>query len=330
MSFDEIMTELKKKVYRPVYLLMGDEPYFIDEVTNYVANHVLNEADKTFNQLVVYGKDTTVAEIDNAARRFPMMAENQVLIVKEAQNLKNIEELIYYCQKPLKSTILVLNYKYKTIPANRKFYKEVDKNGAILSSPKLYENQIPAWINKYLAARNYTINPVASVLLTDFLGTDLSKIVNELTKLTISLPEKTQITPEIIEKNIGISKDYNNFELQKALSVKDVLKANRIINYFGENQRDNPAVVTITSMFFFFSKILVFHSLQDKSQAASALQVSPYFVKDYEAAAKKYPLNKTVQIISILREYDLKLKGVDNVSGTPGELLKEMIFKILH
>jgi len=332
MTYDQIMKDLKNKIYKPIYLLMGDESYYIDEITNYIIANVLTENEKAFNQSILYGNETDVYMVDSAARRFPMMSNYQVVVIKEAQEVKKIDELVYYAQKPLKSTILVLNFKYKALDKRKKLYKEIDNNGVIFESKKLYDNQVPEWITKYLDSRNYKIEPIAAQMLNEFLGTELAKIVNELNKLIIILPEKTLITPAIIEQNIGISKDYNNFELQNALSKKDVLKANRIVNYFEKNPKDNPLVVTISSMYSFFCKVLNYHYLADKSpkNAASVLQINPFFVKDYEQTSKKYNIKKIVEIISILREYDLKSKGVGNVSATHGDLLREMVFKILH
>ncbi len=311
---------------------MGEESYYIDNITNYIIDNVLKEDEKAFNMTILYGKDTSVNLVDNVARRYPMMANYNLVIIKEAQNLKNIDKLIYYSQAPSKSTILVLNYKYKTLDKRKKVYKAIKSAGIIFESKKLYANKIPDWINQYLNEKKYSIEPVACNLLTEFLGNDLGKISNELDKLIISLPANTKISSKHIEENIGISKDYNNFELQNALMKKDILKANRIIDYFGKNPRDNPVILTITSLYFFFNKILIYHFLKDKSRqnAASKLKVNPYFLKDYEMASKKYNPKKVVQIISLLREYDLKLKGVGNVSTTGDELLKELIFKIIH
>jgi DNA polymerase-3 subunit delta len=261
-----------------------------------------------------------------------MMANHQVIIIKEAQNIKKIEDLVYYASNPLKSTILVINYKYKTLDKRKKVYKEIEKNGIIFESKKLYDNQVPEWINNYLKNKNRTIDQVSSMLLTEFLGTDLSKIVNELEKLIITVPQNEKITPKHIEDNIGISKDYNNFELQSAIIKKDILKANRIVNYFSNNPKDNPIVLTITSLYYFFVKVLAVHYIKNPDQkvVAAELKVNPYFVKDYISASKKYELKKVVEIISFLREYDLKSKGYGSISATSGELLKELIFKILH
>lgn len=332
MKFEDIIKDLKNKIYKPIYFLYGEEAYFIDQITNYIAHNILDEGEKAFNQIVMYGKDSKVEDIINAAKRFPMMANHQVLIVKEAQNLKQIEKLQFYADQPLNSTILVVNYKNKTFDKRKKVYKSIKKTGVIFESKKLYENQVASWINSYLKQKKYSISPVSSKLLTDFLGTDLSKISNELDKLMITLPENSTITPAHIEKNIGISKDYNVFELQNALGQKNILKANRIITHFANNPKDNPMVMVIISLFNYFSKILYYHYTKDKSQnnIASVLGVNPYFVKDYINAAQKYNTRKTVAIISMLREYDMKSKGYNNVSTTHGDLLKELVFKILH
>jgi len=332
MKFEEIIKELKNKIYKPIYFLYGEESYFIDQISDYISEHVLNEEEKAFNQTILYGKDSKIEDVINAAKRFPMMANHQVIIVKEAQNLKQIEKLEYYAEQPLNSTILVINYKQKNFDKRKKVYKVLKKNAVIFESKKLYENQVGTWINSYLKNKNYSVSPVSSKLLTDFLGTDLSKISNELDKLMISLPEGTSITPDHIEKNIGISKDFNVFELQNALGNKDVLKSNRIINHFAANPKDNPMVMVIISLFGYFSKILSLHYLKDKSDnnVASVLGVHPYFVKDYKRAAGKYNVRKIVAVISYLREYDMKSKGYNNVSTTNGDLLKELIFKILH
>ena len=331
MTFEQIMADLKNKIYKPIYFLMGEEPYYIDKITDYIEENVLSQSEKAFNQTIVYGRDTDALSVDNISRRYPMMASHQVVIVKEAQNLKDIEKLVYYAGKPLKSTILVINYRYKTLDKRKKLYKEIVDQGIMFESKKLYENQVPDWIVKYIKEKGYTIEPVASVLLTDFLGANLGKVANELDKLIISLPQGSKITTKLIEENIGISKEFNNFELQNALVQKDVFKANQIVNYFGKNQKENPIILTISSLYYFFRRLLMFHFLKDKNprSVAPSLQFNPYFVKDYQLAPKRSNPKKTVAIISWLREYDMKSKGYNNSAG-PGELLKELIFKILH
>ena len=333
MTFEQIITDLKNKSYNPVYFLTGDEPYYIDKITEYITDNILSDPEKTFNQVILYGKDTEVTEIINSAKRFPMMSKYQVVVVREAQNLDNINDLVYYTDNPLKSTILVINYKYKKLDKRIKLYKSVNDNGIFFESKKLYENQVAEWIDSFLDDKGYKIEPSASILLIEYLGNDLGRIANELEKLIISIDPKVKtINSTAIENNIGISKDYNNFELQKALIEKDTLKANRIINYFDKNQRSNPITLTITSLYFFFTKILSYHYLKDKSRkkVASVLKIHQYFVSDYQTAASVYPPGKVEQVISILREYDLKSKGVGNLTTSPGSLLKELIYKILH
>lgn len=333
MKYEDIISDLKKSIYKPIYFLMGEEPYYIDRITDYIQKNVLTESEKSFNLSVLYGKDTDIGTVINTAKRYPMMASHQVVIVKEAQHLKKIDDLVYYAEKPLQSTILVINYKYQKLHKQKKVYKALEKNGVIFHSQKLYDDKIPAWINAYLKSKKYMIEPAAAMLLTEFLGNDLSKISNELEKLIITLPsDENKITPGHIEKNIGISKDYNNFELQNALTKKNVLKANKIITYFGKNPGQNPITLTITSLYFFFSKVLMYHFLKDKSQrnVAATLKINPFFVKDYQTAARNYNTRKVVDIIAILREYDLKSKGVSNYSTPASDLLKEMVYKIMH
>lgn len=331
-SFESILNDLKNKSYAPVYFLFGDEPYFIDVISDYIEANVLSGMEKEFNQMVVYGKDINVNTIISYAKRFPMMAEHQVIIVKEAQDLNDLSELETYLDNPMRSTILVFGYKYAKADRRKSVFKKIESSGILFESSRLYEDKIPSWITSYLRQRNYSISPKASYLLTEFLGNDLSKIVNEIGKLIINIPQGTEITEDYIEKNIGISKDYNVFELQKALGAKDILKSNRIIFNFGYNTKENPILKVLPVLFGFFSKILIYHSLQDKSRTniASALTINPFFVNDYQTAASNYNFAKVVSIISLLKEYDLKAKGVDNISATDGELMKELIFKILH
>ena len=333
VTFEEIIGDLKKKIYKPIYFLAGEEPYYIDLITGFIEENVLPESGKAFNQITFYGEDTTVASITETSRRFPMMSNHQVVIIKEAQTLKKIEDLIYYVEKPLKSTILVLNYKYKTLDKRTKLFKTLDGHGGYFESARLKDYQVPAWIERYLMVKGIKAEANAAALLNEYLGNDLHKITNELDKLIISLPSgKPIITTALIETNIGISKDYNIFELQKAIGDKNILKSNMIIQYFAGNPNDNPIQLTIASLFSYFSKILSYHYLSDKSKnnVAALLKVNPYFVKDYESAASKYNASKTIQVISLLRTYDLKSKGFGDLSSTPGDLLKELVFKILH
>jgi DNA polymerase III subunit delta len=333
MTLEQIIQDINNKIYQPIYFLMGEETYYIDRISDFIMNNVLSEAEKSFNEHILYGKEVTAAQIDNIARRFPMMANHQVVIVKEAQNIKKLEDLLFYAQNPLQSTILVINFKFKNLAKNTKLYKAIDKCGVIFQSKKLYESKVPDWVVNYLRKKQCRIDPNAAVLITENLGNDLSKIANELDKLVLSLPTgKNEITATFIERNIGISKDFNNFELQKALGQKNILKANRIVNYFANNPKNNPVNLTIISLYTYFAKVLSYYFVQDKSSRnlASVLKINPYFVGEYQIAARNYKAGKVVDIISILREYDLKSKGVDAASVPPGELLREMIFKILH
>lgn len=333
MDFELILQNLKKQIYHPIYLLQGEEPYFIDEISNYIEKKVLTDAEKGFNQTIFYGKDSDPINIAESAMRFPMMADKQVIIVKEAQSLNKIDLLASYAEKPLSSTILVLNYKYKNLDARTRLAKAIKKNGVVFTSKKVYENKIPNWIEQYLTNKNYTITPQAAQILTAYLGTDLSKVANELNKLVIAVKGTNKITPEHIEKNIGLSKDYNIFELQNALGERNVLKANQIIQYFGANPTLNPIQKTVSNLYFFFSKLFMYHFLKDKSErnVSAELRVHPFIAKSYIAAAKKYSPTKLYEIMGILREYDMKSKGF-NVSTMveTADLQKEMIYKILH
>jgi DNA polymerase-3 subunit delta len=333
MEYETIIQNLKKKVYHPIYLLHGEEPYYIDMISDYIEKNVLKEEERSFNQIIFYGKDTDEITIKETAYRYPMMSDKQVVIIKEAQSLKKIEELTPYALKPMPSTILVINYKYKTLDKRTKFYKAVNSKGVVLATKKLYDTQIPSWIEHYLKQYKYTISPQACQILTAYLGTELSKISNELNKLLIAVKETTHITPEHIEKNIGLSKDFNTLELQDALAVRNVFKANQIIKYFGSNQQLHPMQVTTSVLFGFYSKLLTIHYLNDKSEASVVKEIGghPFYIKKLISASKNYTTSKLIQIIGILREYDLKSKGVGvSTMVDTSELQKEMIFKILH
>ena len=332
-SYEQILTDLRKKVYQPVYFLMGEEPYYIDYISDFIQNGVLSETEKEFDQTILYGKDVDINTVINAAKRYPMMSPYQVLIVKEAQLIKDWDNLVHYLSNPLKSTILVFCYKYGTPDKRKKWYQEVTKIATVFESAKLRDYEIGAWITKYCKSKNVAIDDKAVAMLSDFLGTDLSKLVNELEKLVLTKPADMQrITPDLVEKNIGISKDYNVFELQAALINRDVLKANRIIQYFSENKKANPMVLVLAQLFKFFSELMLYHYLPDKSQGAvaSELKINPYFVKDYQKASQVYGAWKTMNIISFIRETDARYKGIDNPSTDEADLLIELIYKILH
>lgn len=329
----KIVNDIKNDNSKPIYFLMGDEPYFIDKLSDYMEQNLLSEDEKGFNQTVLYGRDVTIEEIVSTAKRYPMMAERQVVIIKEAQDLsKNIDKLESYVENPMQSTVLVFCYKYKTLDKRKKMTKSLDKVGVVFESKKLYDNQVGDWIKRVLSAKNYTIEPKATAMLVEFLGADLSKISNELEKLQIILPKGSMISAKDIEENIGFSKDFNNFELLNALGSRNQLKAYQIAQYFSDNQKANPLVVTTSTVFGFFIKILKYHGLKDRNpkNVASALGVSPFFLKDYDLALKNYPMRKVSQIVTTLRELDIKSKGVGANALPQSDLLREMLFKIFN
>ena len=312
---------------------MGEEAYYIDKISDFIEDNLLDEAEKGFNQMVLYGRDVTIDDIVSNAKRYPMMAERQVVIVKEAQDLsRTIEKLASYAENPQPTTVLVVNYKYKKIDKRKALYKAINKNGSVVfESKKLYDNQVPDWIRRVLKEQGYDISPKAAQMLVEFLGTDLSKVNNELDKLKIVLPEGTQITPDHIEENIGISKDFNNFELRKSVGERNIVKAHQIAKYFADNPKDNPMVVTVALLFNFFSQLLHLHGMTDKNprSVASALRVNPYFVNEYLTAARNYPMKKVSAVVALLREFDVKSKGVGANAVPQGDLLKELLVRIM-
>lgn len=341
MSASDIIKDLKAKKFKPVYLLHGEEPYYIDQIIHYMEQHILSDAEKGFNQTVLYGKDTDMATILNAAKRYPMMSDYQLIVVKEAQDLKwsketegsskEAEFVQSYFEKPLQSTILVLGFKYANFDKRKKIFKSITKSGVVFQSDPVRDYKLAGWIEDLVKEKGAKIAPQAAALMAEYLGADLNKISNELEKLMLNVSKETTIDTDHIQKNIGISKEYNVFELQKALAARNVLKANQIINYFADNPKANPMVMVMANLNAYFTKILKYHYLQNKNDAARELGVNPYFVKDYETAARSYNINKTFDIISLLREYDLKSKGVDSTGNvTDGELLKELLFKVIH
>ena len=332
MTYEQILSEIHKKNFAPVYFLTGDEPYFIDMISDTIENEALDEADRAFNQIVVYGRDVDVETIANHARSFPMMGERMVVIVKEAQDVKNLENFEPYLDTIPDTTLLVFVYKYKKFDKRKTLAKKIEKKGVWFESKALRDYNIPGWIQSYLKGEGYSITPKATQMLADFLGTDLHKIANELKKLIITLPKNKSIDDAEVERNIGISKDYNVFELQNAIGSRDVLKANRIVNYFGDNGKDNPLLVTAINLYSFFTKVMKLHCAQDKSQGnlAAVLGVNPYFVKDYQLAARNYPPQTCIRNISILREFDMKSKGYESGDVSEKDLYREMIFKLMH
>lgn len=332
MNFEDLQKELQQQKFRPIYLLQGEETYFIDRLTHYIENNVLHEADRPFNQMLIYGKDTDVDTVISAAYRYPMMSPYQVIIVKEAQNLKDIAKLQVYAEKPLATTILVLAHKQKVIASNTKLYKAIEGKGVVFSAAKIPENQVPTWIQRYVKNHKYQINPDAAALLTEYLGNDLGPIANELDKLLLLLPSTETITMQHIADNIGISKEYNTFELQKAIAIKDIAKVYRITDYFAHNPKAAPLPFLIGSLYRFFSRLFLFHNHQSRPEQETMVAMglkNTFFLKEYREAARHYTMLKTKQIISLLNEYDLKSKGVDSQAAPP-ELLKELVFRILN
>ncbi len=332
MEFEQIIRDIKNKAFKPIYLLTGDEEYFIDKISDSIEDSVLDEAEKEFNMTILYGLETDLLTIESEAKRFPMMSEYNVIIVKEAQSLKKLDGLSNYAVQPSPSTILVLNYKHGKPDGRSAFVKEVKKSGVYFESKKLYENKVGPWIDSYLKRKGYFIEPKATFLLVDFLGTELSKISNELDKLIINLTKGTTISPNIIEENIGISKDFNVFELNKALGAKDVVKANRIINHMGKNEKAHPIQMVLPSIYRFFSQMLLYQTVRNGSSrdVASKLGVNPFFVNDFISAGRNYNTKKVARAIAALRKADNLSKGIGATGMSNHEVLQEMVFEIIH
>lgn len=334
VTYEEIARDLKNRKYSPVYYLMGEESYYIDKISEYIAQTVLTEEEKGFNLTVMYGADTDISNIINTAKRYPMMSEYQVVIVKEAQNIKNMEQLAYYVQNPLPSTILVVCHKHGVLDRRKKLAAMLEKQGVLFESKKLKESQLPGFISSYLKRKSVDIEPKATEMMAEFVGNDLSRMAGELEKLVLTLPQgQKRITPEQIEHNIGISKDYNNYELRSALIARDVLKANRIIKYFEENPKTNPIQMTLSVLFSFFSNLMLAYYAPEKTEQGIASQLglrSVWQAKEYIAAMRVFSGVKVMQIIGEIRYCDARSKGVENVSLSDGDLLRELIYKILH
>lgn len=328
---NQLITDIKEGKIAPIYFLMGEEAYYIDAISDFIESNVLAEDEKGFNQMVLYGKDVSIQDIVSNAKRYPMMAERQVIIVKEAQNLiKTIEQLVDYAKNPQPTTVLVFNYKYKTLDKRKALYKTLSKAAVVFESKKIYEDKIPSWIQNFLRSKQISITPKAALMLTEFLGNDLSKIANELHKLEIVVGAQKEITPEIIEQNIGISKDYNNFELQKALGNLDHKKAYQIVHYFAQNSKQHPFVLTISILYMYFTKLMTLHTVRDRNpgNVAKALGVHPYFVNEYIAVSRNFPMKRISGVLETLRIYDTKSKGV-GANLSPKDLYNELIYNIL-
>lgn len=333
-TYEEIVRDLRNQVYKPVYYLMGEESYYIDKISEYIAQTVLKEEEREFNQTILYGSDVDIVAVINAAKRYPMMAERQVVIVKEAQHIKHMEDLVFYVQKPLQSTVLVICHKNGVLDRRKKLAAEIEKVGVLFESKKIKDTQLPSFITSYLKRKSVEIEPKASEMMAEFVGTDLNRLAGELDKLVITLaPGMRRVTPEQIERNIGISKDYNNYELRSALVAKDVLKANKIIKYFAENPKTNPIQMTLSVLFGFFSNLMLAYYAPEKTEQGIASQLglkSAWQAREYIAAMRMYSGMKVMQIIGEIRYCDAKSKGVENSSLSDADLLRELIYKILH
>lgn len=338
VDVDSILTDLKNNKYAPVYFLQGEEPFFIDLVSDFIEKNALEEAAKGFNQIVMYGKEANTQDVINNARRFPMMSERQVVIVKEAQNIpdlgkeKGAQLLADYLANPLPSTILVFNYKYKKIDQRTALGKQLTAKSVFLNTKKLYDNQLPDWIKKHVKSIGYSINDDAAYLIANFIGNNLERVANEIKKILINFKGEKEITADHVHKYIGISKEFNVFELTKALAFKNVLKVNGIINYFASNPKENPAIMVIAVMYNFFTKLLIIHTLTDKSdKGISAKLKIPFFAaKEYQNAANVYSAAQTERVIAYLRNADMQAKGINASAMADGEILKELAYRIMH
>lgn len=334
MTYEDIAKDIKNGKFAPVYLLMGEEDYYIDRISDYIVEKALDENEKEFNLTIMYGLDTDMASVVNNAKRYPMMSEHQVVVVKEAQNLRSWEELSFYMQKPLTSTILVFCYKHGTLDRRKKIVAEIEKNGVVFESKKLKENLLPGFITTYMKRRKMEIDDTAAQLMAEFVGNDLNRLAGELDKLIITMPkDRSRITPVEIERNIGISKDYNNFELKNALITKDTLKANKIVKYFSDNPKSNPLQPTLALLFNYFSNLMVAYYAPERTENGVAAYLglkSPWLAKEYIAGMKAYTGVKVMNIITQIRLCDARSKGIGNVSLSPGELLRELVYFILH
>ena len=333
MSFNSILNTLKKKEYAPIYFLDGEETYFIDALTNYISHNVLDESERDFNQSVLYGQDITPEDLVPIVKRFPMMAPFQVIILKEAQNWRSMEALASIFEKPVNTTILVINYKGKKLDGRSKLLKAIKKNGVYFNSQKLRDYEIPKWIQEHCLARGQAIDPLATNLLAEYVGNDLGKLVNALEKLEILSEPGEKITSSMVSEHIGINKDFNVFELQKAIGQRNDSKALYIANYFANNQKDHHIIPVTASLFRYFTKLISYHGIKnptDQKSVASQLGIHPYFVKEYQGAAKNYSATSLMNAVDIIYDIDLKSKGVNNNSANSGELLKEMVARLLR
>ena len=332
MSVEKIISDWKKKVFKPVYWLEGEEEYFIDKAIDYAEHHILNESEASFNLSVFYGKDANWADVLNACRRYPMFAERQVVLLKEAQQMKDVEKLEPYIETPLSSTVFVVSYKEKKLDARKKFAKLVKENGVLVTTKKMYDKDVPSWTQELVHSKGLTISPRGLALLVDHIGNDLTRIENEIDKLSVNLGKGTNITEDDIEKYIGVSKDYNVFELQAALAAKDLARSIRIIQYFEANPKAGPIQLILPSLYSFFSKVFMIFGAgtNDEKTIASSIGVNPYFMKDYMQAARLYSYPGVEKVLLLLHQYNLKSIGVGSTATEDASLMKEMVVKMLN
>ena len=337
-SVKKILTDLKARKYSPVYFLQGEETYYIDLISDFVEQNVLTEAEKGFNQVILYGKDVTMAAVLTNARRFPMMAERQVVIVKEAQEIQDLNKdigsklLLDYLTKQVPSTVLVFCHKHKNLDKRRELGKKIEKLATTLTTKKSYDNQLPDFVSEYVSEKKISMEDKAILALCEFVGNDLHRLANEIDKLIISLPKGDSISVDQVMNQVGVSKEYNIFELQRAILAKDQLQANKIVNYFESNTRKNPIIPVVAFLYSFFSKLLAASQASDKSDKGlvSELKVSPYAARDYTLALRQYPQQKIMDNISSLRDADLKLKGVNTGSADEGQIFRELIWRLMN
>jgi len=330
MPHQPILQDLKNKIYHPVYFLQGDEPYFIDKISDYIQENVLNEGERSFNQTVLYGKDADAKTLIDILMRYPMMSNYQVVILKEAQQMRTLDQLENYLSHPVRSTIFVVNYKYKTLDKRTKFWKDTVSKLMVFDSKKLYDNELPAFVQNIVKQYEHKIDPQAVATIVEYLGNDLSKIENEVSKLVLNVPKAETINNTHIEKFIGISKEYNIFELQKALALKDTVKAHKIVDYYIKNPKENPAVLVVGTLNSFFTKALQFQSYPTADAAKKAMFLNYYQEQDFKAFSKNFKRPQTEKIFDLLLEYDLKVKGVGYSHSDKEVLLKELVYKIMN
>jgi DNA polymerase III subunit delta len=331
MAVEKIIAEWKKKVFKPVYWLEGDEEYFIDKAVNYAEHHILSENEASFNLSIFYGRDAAWADVINACRRYPMFAERQVVLLKEAQQMRDVEKLEAYVENPLHSTVFVVSYKNKKVDGRTKFARVLKEKGVLISTKKIYDNQLPEWISELVVSKGLAISPKGVALLADHIGNDLTRIENEVEKIQVNLGKRKTITEEDIEEFVGVSKEFNVFELQAALAKKDISKAIRIIQYFEANPKAAPIQLILPSLYGFFSKVfMVFGaSVADEKAIAAAIGVNPFFSKDYIQAAKVYDYKGVENVLLLLHSYNLKSVGVNSAGTEEASLLKEMVIKMM-